>query len=184
MWWLWIVVPLGAIVLLIAVLALAGLALPREHTATRAAAFRADSGRLWAVLADFASRPQWLRIVKSAERLPDRDGRQIWREEWGFGDKVDVEIVEAAPPRRLVTRIIDDGKRPFGGQWIFEIAAAGSGSRLSITEAGWVSNPIFRFLARFVFGHARTLETFLKDLGRHLGEEAQIEAAPIESVVK
>jgi uncharacterized protein YndB with AHSA1/START domain len=177
MWWLWIVVPLSSIVLLLVLVSLAGAALPREHKASCAAVFRVAPERLWTILTNFPGRPQWLSIVKSVERLPDQDGRQVWRETWGFGDKVDVEVVELAPPRRLVTRIVDNGRRPFGGRWIFEITTADSGSRLAITEVGWISNPLFRFLARFAFGYTRTLETFLKDLGRHLGEEMRIERA-------
>jgi hypothetical protein len=77
------------------------------------------------------------------------------------------EIVEAAPPRRLVTRVADPDL-PYGGTWTFELAPEGSGTRLTITERGEVDNPIFRVLARFVFGHAATMDAYLDELPARL----------------
>lgn len=51
-----------------------------------------------------------------------------------------------------------------------EIAAAGEGrSRLTITEHGEIYNPIFRTLARFVFGYTTTMDSCLAAIGRHFG---------------
>lgn len=36
---------------------------------------------------------------------------------------------------------------------------------------GWVANPLFRFLSRFVFGHYRTLESYARALGRRFNQE-------------
>jgi hypothetical protein len=72
-------------------------------------------------------------------------------------------VTERQPPRRLVTRIADQSL-PFGGTWTYELTPAGSGTRLTITEHGTVFNPVFRFMSRFVFGHAATIERFLKDI--------------------
>ena len=46
------------------------------------------------------------------------------------------------------------------------------GSELTITEDGEVSNPIFRFISRFVFGHAATIEGFLKSVEAIAGTPA------------
>lgn len=75
----------------------------------------------------------------------------------------DYVIVEQAPPRRLVTRVADP-ELPYGGTWTFELEPDGSGTRLTITERGQIHNPIFRVIARFVFGYAATMETYLDAL--------------------
>jgi len=75
---------------------------------------------------------------------------------------------------RRFTRIADD-KLPFGGRWIFELAPDGAGTRLTITEDGFVKNPVFRLLSRRVFSHTATLERFFLDLGGHLGVAVTIE---------
>lgn len=67
------------------------------------------------------------------------------------------------PPSLLVARIADPSL-PFGGTWTYRIAPAAGGSDVTITENGEVSNPLFRFMSRFVFGYAATLDEFVKDL--------------------
>jgi hypothetical protein len=41
---------------------------------------------------------------------------------------------------------------------------------VTLTERGWIANPLFRFLSRFVFGYYRTQEGYLRALGKRLGE--------------
>jgi len=54
----------------------------------------------------------------------------------------------------------------------------GGSTTLTITEDGFVTNPIFRFLSRTVFSTASTLEKFLVDLGAHLGVPVEVQSAP------
>ena len=76
------------------------------------------------------------------------------------------EIVEQEAPRRLVTKI-SDPKLPFGGTWTWAVEP---GTTVTITEDGWISNTLFRFLARFVFGHHASARAALKKIARALGE--------------
>ena len=81
-----------------------------------------------------------------------------------FGD-VPVRVERQEPPSLLVTRVVEG--QPFGGTWTYRIAPAVSGgSDLTITEDGEVYNVIFRFMSRFVFGHAATIDAYLKNLDR------------------
>jgi hypothetical protein len=84
-----------------------------------------------------------------------------------------METVEMVPPQKLVTRIADP-KLPFGGTWAFEIAPTAEGATLRITERGYVTNPFFRFMSRFVFGQTSTMESYLRSLAKKFGEEPQI----------
>jgi len=81
-------------------------------------------------------------------------------------------VVESAEsPKRMVTRIVDQNL-PFGGRWEYDIEPDGpDASRVTITERGWVSNPIFRFVSRFVMGHTATIDAYLRALGKHFGSE-------------
>ena len=122
---------------------------------------------------DFAAAPTWRSDVKSIELLPPRDGGVCYRETTNHG-AITYRVLEDRPGEKLVTEIADKNL-PFGGTWTFEFAetgANGSGS-VRITERGEVKNVIFRFVARFVFGHTRTMETYLRDLGSKLGESTQ-----------
>jgi hypothetical protein len=43
---------------------------------------------------------------------------------------------------------------------------------LTIREDGEVSNVIFRFMSRYVFGQTSTIDSYLTSLAKHFGEEA------------
>lgn len=77
---------------------------------------------------------------------------------------------EERAPSLLVGRIASTDV-PFGGTWTFQVAPDGSGARVTITERGWVSNPIFRFVSRFVIGETATMDTYLRALGKRFGEK-------------
>ncbi len=96
-----------------------------------------------------------------------------WREtaEWGTFTFVRDEDV---PPQRIVARIADESEG-FGGTWTYELAASPDQKRstVTITENGTVSNPLFRFLSKFVFGHYTSLETYAQDLAKRFGGNAE-----------
>ncbi len=171
--WVWISV--AVIAGLVGVIALVGALLPKSHVASRSARFRQPPEALWQAITDIEAFPTWRTDLKSVKRLPDPAGRGrlAWVETSKFGE-MPLEVVEFVPPRRLVTRIADP-KLPFGGTWTYEIASAEGGSVLTVTENGEIYNPIFRFLARFVFGYRGTMDTSLKALGKKFGEAVHLE---------
>jgi len=169
----WAILIVGVLAALVAVMAVVGAMLPRDHHATRKARFHVSPAALFAVL---AGPPDWRTGVKSYGELPDREGKKLWWEEDTHRQKVTYELVESKPPERLVTRIAQPGL-PFGGGWTFEISPlTGGGSELRIRENGEIYNVIFRFMARFIFGYTGTIETYLRDLGVKFGEPVAIEA--------
>jgi hypothetical protein len=57
----------------------------------------------------------------------------------------------------------------FGGTWTYELAPDGDRTRVTITENGWVDNVVFRFLAKYVFGHDATQNQYLSSLEARFG---------------
>ena len=151
---LWIAV---ALVLSGALIYAIGALLPQGHRATRSVLLPADPPAVYALISNADRYPEWRKDVKAVVALaPNR-----YREEGGFGPiTYRVEVDE--PPRRRVTRI-DDPELPFGGTWTFELAPEVGGARLTITEDGVVKSPLFRFFSRFVFGHTKTIDTYLEE---------------------
>jgi uncharacterized protein YndB with AHSA1/START domain len=117
--------------------------LPVNHEASRSAEFNEPPENVYALFADLKNYSTW------------------WPE-----NEVKVEVVESTPPQRIVTRIV--GETAFGGTWTMEIVPTPGGSRLTITERGEVYNPIFRTLARFVFGHTSTMDSCLEAAAQKL----------------
>ena len=158
-WIIWIV---AAIAIAAVIVVIVGYSLPKGHTATRTTTLPLPPAAVYALLADVDRYPSWRPDVKSLQRHADRDGRPAWTEE-ASGMKIPLYFEKMEPPHLLVARIADPSL-PFGGTWTYRVAPAASGSEVTITEDGEVSNPFFRFMSRFVFGHTATLDAFVKHL--------------------
>jgi len=168
----WILIVFGVLVGLAALIVLIGWMLPKDHVATRMGRYRQPPEAIWTALADVDAMPSWREGLKSVKRLPDRNGLPVHVEVTNDGE-IPMETVESNAPRRLVRRI-SDAKLPFGGTWTFEIAATAQGATLRITEDGYVTNPLFRFMARFVFGYTGQMESVLRSLAKKFGEQPEI----------
>jgi hypothetical protein len=142
----WVAIGVAVLVGLVVVVAIVGAILPRQHLASRTLRVQRTPQDIWPVVT----------------RLSD-------------ASTVPVEVVESAPPHRLVTRVTAAEKN-FGGTWTITIAPAPEGpgraeSTVTITEDGWVANPIFRFMSRLVIGHHATMDALLTQVAQAFNEE-------------
>ena len=137
----WVLIIVGGLVLLIVIVAAIGATLPRTHTASRTLRVRRPPQEAWTAI---------------TQAMTTSD--------------VPVDIVENDPPRRLVSKVKETEKM-FGGTWTVTVAPLENGSTVTITEDGWVANPIFRFVSRFVIGHHATMDGMLKSVAKNFGEE-------------
>ncbi len=144
----WIIWIVGSLAVIVAVIAIVGAMLPQQHTASRTARVALAPSALYPIL---------IQMAQASTDPPVRVERQD-------------------PPSLLVTRI-SDPKLPFGGSWTYRLEPAGTAATdLTITENGEVYNVIFRFMARFIFGYNKSIETYLQDLGAKFGQPVEIEA--------
>jgi hypothetical protein len=162
----WILIAAAALVGLVALVAGIGAMLPIQHFASRSVRFKTPPQTIWTLI---TGPPDWRPEIRSFENLPSRDGHRTWKEIDQRGQAVTYESVEEAPPWRFVTRIADRNL-PYGGRWIHEITPDSRGCVLKITEEGEIYNPIFRFMACFVFGYSGTIEMYFKALQSRLGQ--------------
>jgi uncharacterized protein YndB with AHSA1/START domain len=161
----WVLIVLGALVALALLITIVGLLRPRTHVASASAVLAAPPERAFAEIADIARSPEWVPEVRSVERLPDRDGRPSWHENFG-GFEATTVVTVSDPPRRLVKEILPNG--PFHGSWTWELEPAAAGTRLTITERGTVDNPFFRGMMVFQ-DPTRSARDYIAALGRRLG---------------
>jgi hypothetical protein len=167
--WMAIFIVLGTLVALTAIVVIIGGRLPRDHVAVVRARYAAPVDSVWAVLIDPLSSASWRKDVKRVEKLPEINGHFAWREEAGFGPAA-FELVESVDRVSRTVRIVDDSL-PFGGVWEYRLAPSGNGTEVTLTERGFVKPPLFRFMARFLFGYTGTMRDYLRDLGTRLGEQ-------------
>lgn len=166
----WIVIAVVVLGALIALVALIGSRLPQSHHASVEQIVTAPPEAVWMTITDVEAFPSWRADVKRVQRLPDREGRPAWIEE-GRSGKITLAVERLEPPRLLVGRIADP-ELPFGGTWTYEITPVPGGSRLRITEDGEIYNPIFRFMARFLFGYEGTIRSYTAALQKRLARPA------------
>lgn len=150
----------AVLVVVVAVVTAIGYAQPHSHVASGEAVLASPPSDVFARIGDVARYPDWRPDIAKVDVIASEPLR--WREHAG-GDVVTYEVVERAPVERLVVRIVDTGL-PFGGTWTYELSPRGPGTRLVITERGEVYNPIFRFMARFVFSPTATIQRYLAAL--------------------
>ena len=159
----------GVVVLVGVVAALIGSTLPKTHTASRSILLHRSPKEVYDVVRDFGSAPSWRSGVKSVEVKTQPDGKVQFSEVGS--DTIDYAVDEDVPGQKLVTRILNTDLG-YGGKWTYEfIPEGGGGTRVKITEDGEVSNVLFRFMSRYVFGHTATIDTYLTSLAKRFGED-------------
>ena len=158
---------LAGLVALVGVVIGVGWLLPVRHRAARQATYPASPEAVFAAITRVEDFPRWRSTVKTVDVLAGAPGAPSWRETGSDG--VILYVADrVTSPTGLVTHIADTSL-PFGGTWTYELTPGSRGTTVRITEDGEVYNPLFRFMSRFVFGHHATLETYLRDLGKHFG---------------
>jgi len=160
----------GGVLVLAGVMALIGSLLPKAHVASRSILLRRSPPDVYAVVRDFGSAPKWRADVKRMEVEASPGGPIYFREEGKHGT-VNYELVEDVPAQRMVTRIRDTDLG-YSGQWTYSFTPENGGTRMTIREDGEVSNVLFRFMSRYIFGQTSTIDAYLMSLARHFGEEA------------
>ena len=157
------------LVLIAGIAALVGSQLPKAHVVSRSILLRRSPQDVYAVVRDLASAPRWRSDVKQIEVEPQQGGPVYFREVGKHGT-INYELTEDVPAQRMVTRIRDTDLG-YGGQWTYTFTPENGGTRVTIREDGEVSNVLFRFMSRYVFGHTATLDSYLTSLAKHFGED-------------
>lgn len=161
---------LAGVVLLVVAVVGTGALLPRRHSVSRSAAYRASPEQLFALI---AGEQNWRPEILRWEAVPGADGRELVRETTRDGETITYELLERVPPRSLKRRIATENL-PYSGTWTYSLQADGGGTAVRITEDGEVYNPVFRFVSRFVIGQTRTMDAYLRTLGKATGENVEV----------
>jgi hypothetical protein len=100
------------------------------------------------------------------EKQPD--GTELTWNKDKHGQEIPFRTAESLANEKLV-RVIAKDDLPFGGTWTFELAdAPGGGTRLTLTEDGFIKPAIFRAIANWFMGLDATQKDFVAHLEKHL----------------
>jgi uncharacterized protein YndB with AHSA1/START domain len=165
----WILMVMGLIVAVVGAVLVGGLVTPREHVATRSMVYAAKPETVWSVIRDFANYDKWREDMIEAEVITGGDPPVQWREV-SSGGSILFGVIEEHAPHRMVARILDEDL-PWGGTWTWEVTPAANGTKVTITEHGYVNNPIFRFIGTHFIKFTGTIDKYLRALGSRLASE-------------
>lgn len=167
----WLILAVGMLAALILLVLVVGLLTPEDHRASRTLVTRQSPQAIWDAINDHANEPKWRSDVESITSLGERNGKPVWQENYKDGNTVALLTTESKPPTRIVREIAEEG--PFSGRWEIDIQPTPAGSNITITEVGKVSNPLFRFVSKYIIGHTTFMERYLKGLAGKFGEQPQ-----------
>jgi hypothetical protein len=164
-----LLVVLGTIAGLVVLVVATGFLLPREHRVASQVVLRAPVDSVWRVMRNLQGLPDFWDDMRSVRREQGPTGDDVWVQAMADGFEMRLMISEDDPPRRFVTDIVAGEGAPFGGRWIYEVERTGGSTAVTITEDGWVANPVFR-LVSVAMGHYGTLDSYLSALARRFGD--------------
>jgi hypothetical protein len=162
----------GILIVLIGGILVIGFLTPEEHQASRTLKTRQAPQAVWDAINDHANEPKWRDDVASVTQAGERNGKPVWQENYKDGNTLQLATTESKPPTRMVREIAEEG--PFSGRWEIDIIPTPEGSHVKITEIGKVSNPIFRFISKYVLGHTYQMTKYLTSLAKKFGEPPDI----------
>lgn len=154
--------------LIVAVLIIGAL-LPKSHVASRQIVLHRSADEVYQTVRDFGAAAAWRSDLERVEMIATTDNQVRFREHGEHGP-ITYDLTEDRPGEKIVTRIADVDLG-YSGSWTYTFTKDAGGTRVQITEAGEVSNILFRFVSRFIFGHTSTIEKYLTALGKKFGEE-------------
>jgi uncharacterized protein YndB with AHSA1/START domain len=158
-----------ALVCLGALLYVIGLFLPVKHVASRSVEFKAAPETVFNTVTDVKNSLSWRTGLQDIKML-DADS---WTEVQKGGDEISFRTKSKTPPNRVEIEVINNSN--FGGTWTgtFEPTASG-GTKVTFTENGEIYHPLFRTMSKLFFDMGATLEQYLGELSRKLGENPAI----------
>lgn len=141
-----------------------GLLLPSRHVIERQREVAASLDTVWHRVATPANYATWQRHVRRTESLSDAPLR--WRE-FTVDGAFTWQCTQVQAPHHFSARVIDDDvqRRP---ERAIRLEATANGTRIHCTETAVHTNPIPRFVYRYLLRPEPQLDALLDDLVRTL----------------
>jgi hypothetical protein len=159
---------LGIVVALLVVIAAVyvdGTTLPVNHSTTVIQTVSAPPEKVFAQITNVAAGASWRPELKGVTVLPPDNGRDHWVEDLGHGQTMTFLAVKTeAPNERDV--LLDVPGASYGGTWSYKLSPGPTPgtTTLSITEAGFINPPFYRFMMHHIFGMDHNINAYFRDL--------------------
>jgi hypothetical protein len=151
-----------------------GITLPLNHSTTVIQTVAAPPDRVFEKIVNVAAGPSWRPEVKGVTTLPPDNGRDHWVEDLGHGQTMTFLATKTEAPTLAVESgerdvLLDVPGAAYGGTWTYKLSPGPTPgtTTLSITEAGFIQPPLYRFMMHHVFGMDHNINAYFKDLDNY-----------------
>ncbi|KAI7850828.1 hypothetical protein BDC45DRAFT_517248 [Circinella umbellata] len=169
-----------------------GCLLPKNHIISRTKSYKnITAERLWEILTDVESYPLWQPTLERIDYTSKKEKDcLVYTENTKRNKRITTTLIlvnnnneegKQQQQQQIASRIIEEDslkqqdKPTFVGTWTFKITnTMDDGVILEIEEKGSISRPMIRLLHLILLGFHRRLDRFLKDLGKKIQEEQQL----------
>jgi hypothetical protein len=153
----WILIFIGALILIVGIVYIIGLSMPVAHSVSSTAEINAPVDSIWNRITTFKDYPEWRKNITTVEATSEDE----WIETDEHDDKVPYKLSILEDKRKIKTELTGNNGF-YNGYWIIEISSSASNSTtIKIIENGNVYNAFFRVMAN----PTSTINTYLKYLG-------------------
>ncbi len=165
-----ILVILGILVVIVLGAYADGAMMPLEHTVSVSGVVAASPEKVFARIIDIAAGSTWRPEVKNVTVLPKDNSRDAWIEDLGSGQTMKFLAITTVPPDASGHAIrvvkLDDPGAQYGGVWTYDLSPGPTPgtTNLTITEAGYINPPIYRFMMAHVFGTTKNLQEYMNHI--------------------
>lgn len=156
------------VLLVIAILPLViGLFLPTERTFVKTSQFKSSPQEIWNVITDIKEQEEWRSDVKSIEMINTQKGKEKWTEIPKRGKPITFQVKTYEPPKRFDIEIVESG---FSGYWEGRINEKNGVTEIEFKEVVVINNPYFKTLSLLFIDLNKTMDLYLANLRKKLGE--------------
>lgn len=144
-----------------------GLFLPTQRTFCKTAQFISSPQEIWNTITDIKSQEQWRNDVKSIEMINTQKGKEKWTETPKRGKPITFQVKTYEPPQRFDIEIVESS---FSGYWEGRINEKNGVTEIEFKEVVVISNPYFKTLSYLFLDLNKTMDLYLANLKKKLGE--------------
>lgn len=165
-----LLVTIGIIVFVALLPLIIGLFLPSEKSYTKTFTFNAPVDKVWNIVTDLKGQEKWRSDVKDIQIISNTKDSEIWIEQPKNGPSIKFQTKEKIENQLWVMEIIDNPT--FSGKWVGTFEALGENrTKVVFTESPTIPNPYFRTFSLLFVDMDKTLDLYLENLARELGEK-------------
>ncbi|MEM7417411.1 MAG: hypothetical protein AAF389_18105 [Gemmatimonadota bacterium] len=147
--------------LLIATPFAVGTLLPRDHIAEGVRALPIGADEVFWRAVDIDGWAEWRAAVDSITHIEGSNFEAIVH---GLGESIRYGFELDVEQRTMTAEILSTGL-PYGGRWTISVVETGErASEVRVTEEGFVTPPVWRFVAHVIIGTETSLSEYLDDL--------------------